>query len=611
MLCRRTAYLLGFALLLALPGPAAASTVGETIRLGPAKSGLRQLSTGPGERHVVRRAAGVRVRPGRTARRRSLTYFAQLSDPHVLDEASPARTEFLAGAGGSVSHGYRPQEALTTQVLDSMVRAVNRHGLSGLMARGGRRSKLDFTVATGDMSDNAQLNEARWYMRALEGGVLDPSSGKPISAANPCPGANPEQVDRLNQVALQRRYTGVQDHSDYPNGPSGAYVRFWDPDTGKAAGRYSGVRYPGLMDRAQQPFVAEGLRTPWYSVMGNHDQQRQGILGRPHALLDRVSSGCHKTFPGLFDARGLAGRPAAAIFSQLASGRTLDVLSRDRRLVPPDPERRVLSKRELRDMHAGPGRSHGLGMISQAQDRRSAGAASYYAWTPKPAVRFISLDTVAEGGGPHGNIDHPQYRWLSRELRRNSSRKRPKLVVVFSHHPLRGLHSQVPDERAGPCSPRRPAQCDADPRRSTPLHAGLGGRKPLRGLLLRHPSVVAMVSGHSHRNHVEPFARAGGRGAFWQVVTASHIDFPQQSRLLELMDNRDGTLSLYGTVLDHAAPAQPPPPGTDASVFGSLQLASLSRALSTPRKGSAIGPRGDRGDRNVELVLRDPRRRGR
>ena len=590
------------------PPPAGASTAAESIRLGPAKSGLRQLVAGPGEGHLVRRVPGVSARPGRAARRRSLAYFAQLSDPHVVDEASPARMEFLAGAGRGVNHGYRPQEALTTQVLDSMVRAVNRHRVSGLRTRGGR-AKLGFTVTTGDLSDNAQLNEARWYIRALEGGVLDPSSGKPISAANPCPGATPEQVERLNAAAAERRYTGVQDHTDYP-GPPSTHVRFWDPNTGRAAGRYSGVRFPGLLDRAQQPFAAEGLRTPWYSVMGNHDQQRQGILARPHALLDKVSAGCQKTFPGAFDARTLAGRPASSIFTQVAGMPTLDVLRRDRRLVPPDPDRRVLSKGELRDLHDGPGRAHGAGLVSQSENRRSAGAASYYAWSPSRHTRFISLDTVAEGGGPHGNIDHPQYRWLARELARNSARKRPRLVVILSHHTLRGLNSRAPDERAGPCSSNQPGQCDADPRRSTPLHSGIGGRQPLRALLLRHPAVVAMVSGHAHRNHVEPFTGRGGRG-FWQVVTASHIDFPQQSRLLQLMDNRDGTLSLYGTVLDHAAATRAPQPGTDARTFGSLQLASLSRTLSTPRKGRAVASRGSRGDRNVELILRDPRRRSR
>jgi hypothetical protein len=183
--------------------------------------------------------------------------------------------------------------------------------------------------------------------------------------------------------------------------------------------------------------------------------------------------------------------------------------------------------------------------------------------------------------------------------------------VILSHHPLRALGTRLPDESSGRCSPARPVQCDVDPRRSTPLHAGLGGRQPLRDLLLRYPNVVAMVSGHTHHNSVEPFARRDGRGAFWQVTTTSNIDFPQQSRLIELMDNRDGTLSLFGTVLDHAAPMRPPRPGTDARGLSTPALASLSRALSTPRSGNAGRSRGRRGDRNVELLLRDPRRRGR
>jgi hypothetical protein len=31
------------------------------------------------------------------------------------------------------------------------------------------------------------------------------------------------------------------------------------------------------------------------------------------------------------------------------------------------------------------------------------------------------MDSVAEGGGANGNLDDPQFRWLERELDRNSS----------------------------------------------------------------------------------------------------------------------------------------------------------------------------------------------
>jgi hypothetical protein len=65
--------------------------------------------------------------------------------------------------------------------------------------------------------------------------------------------------------------------------------------------------------------------------------------------------------------------------------------------------------------------------------------------------------------------------------------------------------------------------------------------------------VILFVTGHVHHNRVTPHFRRGGSG-FWQVTTASHLSYPQQTRLIELMDNRDGTLSIFGTMLDTAAP---------------------------------------------------------
>lgn len=52
-----------------------------------------------------------------------------------------------------------------------------------------------------------------------------------------------------------------------------------------------------------------------------------------------------------------------------------------------------------------------------------------------------------------------------------------------------------------------------------------------------------------------PRRRADGSG-FWEISTASHIDFPQHARILELVDNGDGTLSIFGTLVDHPAPAR-------------------------------------------------------
>jgi hypothetical protein len=79
------------------------------------------------------------------------------------------------------------------------------------------------------------------------------------------------------------------------------------------------------------------------------------------------------------------------------------------------------------------------------------------------------------------------------------------------------------------------------------------------------------------------------------------------------MDNRDGTLSLFGTLLDTAAPVRAPSSG-----LSTAKLASLARTLAynDPQRSSSSGNggsaggdvgRGTRADRNVELLLRYPR----
>jgi hypothetical protein len=213
---------------------------------------------------------------------------------------------------------------------------------------------------------------------------------------------------------------------------------------------------------------------------------------------------------------------------------------------------------------------------------------------------------VSVAGGPDGNIDHPQYRWLARTLR--AARARRELVVVFGHHSLETLGMSRPDEHVAGCGLGRLA-CDWDPRRSSPVHLGMSGRGSLRSLLLRFPNVVLFVTGHVHDNRVTPHLRPDG-GGFWQVTTASHMSFPQQTRLLELMENRDGTLSVFATVLDTAAPITAPASGTPAAGLTGAQLGSVSRLLAANVGGGPVSAAraGDpTPDDNVELVLPDPR----
>ena len=218
------------------------------------------------------------------------------------------------------------------------------------------------------------------------------------------------------------------------------------------------------------------------------------------------------------------------------------------------------------------------------------------------------------GESDDGNIDDPQSRWLEAQL--DAADSAGKLVVVFGHHPIRTLTANVPDEAASPCTTEDShghdvsPGCDLDPRPSAPLHLG----DDLVQLLSAHPRVVVYVAGHTHENEIRPCGRTAAEGGcppggnWWEINTSATADWPQQHRLIELMDNRDGTLSIFATVLDHGAKESIPPSGS--STFSDEELASIGRNFSwnDPQSQRFAGTEGEVGDRNVGLLVGDPRR---
>ena len=131
----------------------------------------------------------------------------------------------------------------------------------------------------------------------------------------------------------------------------------------------------------------------------------------------------------------------------------------------------------------------------------------------------------------------------------------------------------------------------------------------MQSLFNANPNVIAYVTGHTHENKVMACGAEAGCPAganWWEINTASEIDWPQQSRLIELMENRDGTLSLFGTLIDHSATYEVPPAGT-ATSFTTAQLAAISRTFSYNDPQANLGATGTSNDRNVELLVDDPR----
>ncbi len=602
----------------------------EQVLIGPNPAGgyaTLHVEQGTGG-HLVRDGASEsngaipNAQSGREDRRRSLAYFGQLTDFQLADEESPARVEFLdPEPSRTAASGWRPQEALHPFAIDWSIRQLNRFAPASPVAQGdGTRAPMDFALMTGDQADNMQRNEINWTRELLEGvntldfnsGTTDPDYWNP--ALHPSCAALPPTPDNLAEAL---RYTGVQDYDDYDEG---AAPYFYDPDDVRGTWATAGwPTYTGLMDRAQQlAFEPAGLDVPAYVTNGNHDGLVQGNEDA-NAAFEDIATGCFKalgttmTDPEGLDPNALLSPSAAAM------------------LVPPDPDRRFVDKRQIKALYNINNRDngHGYGFVDPAENTASSGAASYYAWDPPqaPGFRFVSIDTLAEGGvtgvTDEGNIDEPQFQWLKGEL--DNATARDRMIVIFGHHPVRTLTADVPDEQATPCvgpnhnhndNPEHNHNpgCDIDTRSSEPIHLGTDRvpgdpRESLVELLDRYPHVLAYVAGHTHENRVNPFARTNG-GVWWGIETAATADWPVQHRLIEVMDNRDGTLSIFGTVLDGAMGAAVPPPG-NASGFTTEQLASINRvfAYNDPQQGPGTNGQGTQSDRNVELLVRDPRRR--
>ncbi|MFI6350758.1 TIGR03767 family metallophosphoesterase [Streptomyces sp. NPDC050560] len=516
------------------PPPLAPYEQGTTLAAVAApngrRGGYRRLAAGPAWGRVVRGDLAP-ARAGRDTRRTTLAAFVQLTDLHLADVQHPVRTEFLRS---HVANAWRPHEALSVPGAVSLVERIN--ALRGAPVTG---TPLHCAVTTGDNTDNSARCELDWFLTVMSGGRIVPNTGDP------------------------HRYEGVQ------NSGLGLY---WQPEDAlrDADKRLGFPTVPDFLAAAIREVHSPGLNLPWYSTVGNHDALPGGCYAPGAAHLADFAVGDRKLM-------SLDASDATTVYNGIHRGADRDgallsdVLRARRgalRAITPDDARAPFTPAEYLRAHLDP-RHTGPGPVGHGYtEANTADGTQYYTFRISDDILGVSLDTTDPGGFYEGSVGAGQLAWLERTLTENAGTR----TVVFSHHTSTTMGNANPD-------PAHPGETRHD------------GDDLVR-LLGRHPSVLAWVNGHSHRNEITP------HGSFWEVTTASHVDYPQLARVVEITDNRDGTLSLITTLVEAAAPH-----GTDYTDLSQTGLAALYRELAFNAPGGRTDLAGAAHDRNTELLL--------
>ncbi|NLH48321.1 MAG: hypothetical protein GX444_06930 [Myxococcales bacterium] len=554
------------------------------------------MAIGHGDQRVVRNDLGV-SRPTENLSNRarlSLAYFFTATDLHIGDEESPTRMDFFESKHifmGAFDASSRPQYDLSAHAINALARTANR-----IQVDYGR--DFDFALLLGDNADNSQTNELAMIVDVLDGGGLLTDEGW-------C---------RVDSGDLDINPNTGRDRGERNFG-------FQETDgEGNILNNYYRPDWPN----SNADFTCGGLRRssgdplPWFSAIGNHDVINMGTFDpmgpltfyRPDEYVAATSPfGFETGLPSaiaywkenpdqkLRIANGILGLPLdwGSVFSLVEK---IGLLG--------DYEADLNADFVLMDLlHDTPSQSNDDGVPITADETRAymdtagvmqvlyeTGHALYEdrnddgEVTPDDGgfysfdladvsgrampVRFVVLNTTEKLLFPQGGVTAAQLAWLELELSR--AEKDRVLVVVASHH-------QESDT--------------------------IAGGDELAATLRRHPNVICHLVGHGHDNLITPHRGPDGdpyRG-YWEIETPSATDFPQQWRIVEIVDNRDGSGSIFLTNFDHFALE-----GDDADILSDLSRElAFEDTLADGYHGNApFGHRGTRQDRNVELVFAIP-----
>ena len=350
--------------------------------------GYSAWQLGPGENEGQRLDLMTNGYTGATNAARLLSYFS-MSDIHITDKESPAQATYWGwsapfNGGGFYVNAYSPIILSTTHVLDAAVKTVNALH---------QQTPFDFGICLGDVANNNQYNELRWFIDVMDGQYITPSSGAHLGATN----------------------------IDY-----------------------------------QKPYQAAGLdrSIPWYQVIGNHDQFWMGSLYPTDKVRNAlVGSNVLNIGTNIFAVNNLdsTGMYVGVVDGTTTNGDVIKGGPTNLFLTPPtivaDPNRRALTTdyssttnymSEFFNTTSLPA-GHGY---TPANIASNSACYTFEPLTNLP-LKVIVLDDMAKTNIPNavpnygalGQIDAARLAWLTNELQMGQDSN--QLMIVACHIPIK------------------------------------------------------------------------------------------------------------------------------------------------------------------------------
>ena len=285
-----------------------------------------------------------------------------------------------------------------------------------------------------------------------------------------------------------------------------------NPDSGK-----DDDPVPGPGNDYNDPFYSPGIGDiPWYPAIGNHDHLYMGFM----PFNDVIQNACMGSevvdlfeFIPILASHGYREGYRNGFQDGSKPDADVDVTGP----TVADADRMLLDKAAtLQQFYEAEGLPKGHGLDPE----RIKTGWGYYSVHPIPGkpIRLITLDTNS-GTWSEANMTREQLDWLSGEI--DEARAKKELVILQSHH-------------------------------GTDMFGGAVTQNDFQKLLASYSGVIVHITGHGHNNDSHVYI--DGTKGYWEVMLASVVDFPSQSRIFEIVHEGKGYIAIYITNIDPNAP---------------------------------------------------------